>query len=153
MGLDVQGAHEPESDDPTIRDDDRLYRRLSDSSPNMIATDALTGVRRPSSGAFKPDDDGVSVYRESLLQRDALTAADVVRSPQNLVVALPVGDVRAISPLGVRDDPWPVGIPDETHPRNAAHALINGWHGLSTGERRRRQRALAELVSLEFVYP
>lgn len=142
-----------DSDDPAIADDDRLYRRLSDSSPNMIAVDVLTGARRPSSGAFKPDDDGVSVYRESLLQRDSLEAVDVVRAPQNLVVALPVGAVRSIRPLGVRDDPWPTGIPDEDHPRNAAHALIKGWNGLSTGERRRRQRALAALPSIEFIYP
>lgn len=142
-----------DSDDPAIADDDRLYRRLSDSSPNMIAVDVLTGARRPSSGAFKPDDDGVSVYRESLLQRDSLEAVDVVRAPQNLVVALPVGAVRSIRPLGVRDDPWPTGIPNEDHPRNAAHALIKGWNGLSTGERRRRQRALAALPSIEFIYP
>jgi len=147
----VQGGGD--SDDPAIADDDRLYRRLSDSSPNMIAVDVLTGARRPSSGAFKPDDDGVSVYRESLLQRDSLEAVDVVRAPQNLVVALPVGAVRSIRPLGVRDDPWPTGIPDEDHPRNAAHALIKGWNGLSTGERRRRQRALAALPSIEFIYP
>gem|GEM_PF-2305848 len=151
MGLEVQGGGD--SDDPAIADDDRLYRRLSDSSPNMIAVDVLTGARRPSSGAFKPDDDGVSVYRESLLQRDSLEAVDVVRAPQNLVVALPVGAVRSIRPLGVRDDPWPTGIPDEDHPRNAAHALIKGWNGLSTGERRRRQRALAALPSIEFIYP
>jgi len=151
VGLEVQGGGD--SDDPAIADDDRLYRRLSDSSPNMIAVDVLTGARRPSSGAFKPDDDGVSVYRESLLQRDSLEAVDVVRAPQNLVVALPVGAVRSIRPLGVRDDPWPTGIPDEDHPRNAAHALIKGWNGLSTGERRRRQRALAALPSIEFIYP
>ncbi|MDA8281348.1 MAG: hypothetical protein M0Z63_13195 [Actinomycetota bacterium] len=151
MGLDVQGDRE--SDDPAIADDDRLYRRLSDNGPNMIAVDVLTGALRPSSGAFKPDDDGVSVYRESLLQRDSLTPADVVRAPQNLVVALRVGAVRSIRPLGVRDDPWPAGIPDEDHPRNAAHALIKGWDGLTTSERRRRQKALAELPSLEFIYP
>jgi hypothetical protein len=151
VGLEVQGGGD--SDDPAIADDDRLYRRLSDSSPNMIAVDVLTGARRPSSGAFKPDDDGVSVYRESLLQRDSLEAVDVVRAPQNLVVALPVGAVRSIRPLGVRDDPWPTGIPNEDHPRNAAHALIKGWNGLSTGERRRRQRALAALPSIEFIYP
>ena len=151
MGVDVQGGGA--SDDPSIDDDDRLYRRLSDNGPNMIAVDVLTGDRRPTSGAFKPDDDGVSVYRESLLQQASLSAADVVRAPQNLVVALPVGAVRSIRPLGVRDDPWPTRIPDEDHPRNAAHALINGWDGLSTSERRRRQKALAELPSLEFIYP
>lgn len=151
MGFDVQSADE--SDDPSIEDGDRVYRRLSDNGPNMIAVDVLTGTRRPTSGAFKPDDDGVSVYRESLLRRGSLTAVDVVRAPQNLVVAVPVGAVRSIRPLGVRDDPWPTGIPDEDHPRNAAHALIKGWNGLSRGERKTRQRKLADLTTLEFIYP
>lgn len=52
-----------------------------------------------------------------------------------------------------RDPGWPTGIPDEDHPRNAAHALIKGRDGLSTSERRKRQRALAELPSLELIYP
>jgi len=119
----------------------------------MIAIDALTGLRRPSSGAFKPDDDGVSVYRESRLIENELTAADVVRAPQNLVVAITVADVRSIPPLGVRDDPWPVDIPDEEHLRNAAHALIVGWNGLTRSERRRHQQQLTECPSLEFIFP
>lgn len=139
-------------DDANIPDNEALYRRLSDDSPNMVVVDALSGVRRPSSGAFKPDDDGVSVYRESVLQGRGLTAADVVVRPGNLVVSLPVRAVRAIS-LGVSDDPWPRDIPDPDHPRNAAHALIIGWDGLGKSARRQRQRALSELPSLRFVFP
>jgi hypothetical protein len=33
----------------------------------MLAVDVVTGERRPTSGAFKPDADRVSVYRQSLL--------------------------------------------------------------------------------------
>ena len=139
-------------DDASIPDDEELNRRLSDESPNMVVVDALSGARRPSSGAFKPDDDGVSVYREGVLRSRGLTAADLVVRPGNLVVSLPVGAVRAIS-LGVRDDPWPRGIPDPDHPRNAAHALIVGWDGLGKSARRQRQRALSELPSLRFVFP
>ncbi len=137
----------------TIPDDDSVYRRLSDSSPNMVSEDSLTGERRPSSGAFMPDDDGVSVYRESKLQEAGLGAADVVRSPLNLVVSIEVGDVRSVPPLGVWDDPWPQGIDEPEHPRNAAHALIVGWEGLSRNQSRERQRALTKLPSLRFIYP
>lgn len=140
-------------DDPSIPDNDRLLRRLSDSGPNMVAVDTVTHDRRPTSGAFKPDEDGVSVYRESVLSTSGLGAADVVRAPMNLVVSLEVADARAITPLGVRNDPWPSDIPEPDHPRNAAHALIVGWDGLSTGERRRRQQKLTKAPSLRFIYP
>lgn len=118
----------------------------------MLAIDAVTGQRRPSSGAFKPDADGVSIYRASRLAATGLGVVAVVRDPWNVVVALGVGDVRAV-PLGVRDDPWPDDIDEPEHPRNAAHALITGWQGLGKNERRRRQRALAEAPSLRLVYP
>ena len=116
-------------------------------------TDAITGEKRPSSGAFKPDEDGVSVYLESILIDNRLTVSDIVSRPNNLVVAIEVGDVRLIPPLGVHRDPWPSNIPDEHHPRNGAHALIVGWSDLSTSSRKDRQRQLAACRSLEFIYP
>lgn len=119
----------------------------------MVAIDAVTGVRRPTSGAFKPDEDGVSVYREARLRMAGLGTGDVVRSPINVVVSLGVGDMRSIQPLGVRDDPWPPDIDEPDHPRNVAHALIIGWDGLTRGERRQRQQALTRLPSVRFVYP
>ncbi len=142
--------------DPTsIPDDDRVLRRLSDDRPSMVYVDPLTNQRRPSSGSFavKKDEDGLSVYREQVLSQNGLTAAAVVTSPTNLVVALEVHDIRSIRPLNVRDDPWPTDIPDTTHPRNAAHALITGWQGLSRSERKERQNALVNAPSLRFVYP
>jgi hypothetical protein len=42
----------------------------------------------------------------------------------------------------VRDDPWPQGIQDEYHPRNAAHALIVGWNEISKSARKKYQRYL-----------
>lgn len=142
-----------EGDDPAISDDDSVLRRLSDSGPSMLRIDVATGERRPTSGAFKPDQDGVSVYRESLLTARNLTSADLVRSPLNLVIGLDIGDIRSTARLGVRDDPWPADIDDPQHPRNAAHALIVGWSGLTKSQRRERQRALATLPSLRFAYP
>jgi hypothetical protein len=139
--------------DGTVPDDDAVYRRLSDSGPNMVSIDVGTGLRRPSSGAFKPDEDGVSVYRDSVLRAAGLSPVDLVRAPQNLVVIVTVSDVRSIPPLDVRDDPWPPSVPDAGHPRNGAHALIVGWDGLSTSERKRRQREIVRLPSMRFVHP
>lgn len=137
-------------DDPRIPDTDALYRRLSDSRPSMVAVDLETGARRPSSGAFKPDEDGVSVYRRGLLTVTGLGPDDVVRHPLNLVVSVDVRDVRSIG-LGARDDPWPSDIDEPDHPRNAAHALITGLERLSRGERKHRQKALVALPSITFV--
>jgi hypothetical protein len=117
----------------------------------MIAVDLKTQERRPTSGAFKPDSDGVSVYRKSKLDAAGLTANDLVRAPQNMVISLGVGEVRTLAQLGVRDDAWPEEIADPSHPRNAAHALIVGWNGLSKAQRLERQRSLTQLPSLRFV--
>lgn len=152
MTGEVQPANLP-SDDPAIEDHDSVLRRLSDAGPSMVAVDVITGERRPTSGAFAPDADGVSVYRESRLRAIGMTAADLVKSPQNLVVALGIGEIRSLAQLGVRDDPWPADIVDAEHPRNAAHALITGWAGLSRSERRERQRTLTRLPSLRFLHP
>lgn len=119
----------------------------------MVTVDSLTGTRRPSSGSFKPDHDGVSVYRKRRLQEAGLSAADVVKAPINLVASLLIGEIRSLPPLGVRDDPWPLGIDDPTHPRNAAHALIVGWTGMGVSDRRRLQKSLVSLPSLRFIYP
>jgi hypothetical protein len=148
----VDPAPEPHS---SVPDDDAVYRRLSDSSPAMVYVDPLTGDRRPTTGAFavKPGEDGLSVYREQLLAASGLTAAHVVTAAQNLVVSLAVRDIRSTPPLDVRDDPWPVDVPEPAHPRNGAHSLIVGWDELSRSERRARQLALVNAPSLQFVYP
>jgi hypothetical protein len=142
----------PAGDDPTISDAELLYRRLSDSGPNMIAVDLLTGEQRPSTGAFKPDPDGISVYRDSAMKEEGISVADLVTRPGNLIVSLSVGDVRSIW-LGVRDDKWPADVPDPEHPRNAAHALIIGAETLGKHEQKRRLRELVAVPSLTFVYP
>jgi hypothetical protein len=147
----VEGSSGPDPlDDPKIPDSDALFRRLSDSGPSMVAVDLETGERRPTSGAFKPDDDGVSVFRRGLLQAAGLGPDDIIKRPWNLVVSVEVGDVRSIG-LGARDDPWPSDIDEPQHPRNAAHALIVGLERLGRNERRRRQKALVALPSVTFV--
>ncbi len=132
---------------------DHVFRRVANGSPDMVVIDAVTGVRRPSTGAFKPDDDGISVYLKFVLALSGLSAAAVAVRPENLVVEVPIAAVLEIKPLEVRPDPWPTDIPDAAHPRNAAHALIVGWNGLSKGQRKERQNALVSLPSLRWVHP
>lgn len=90
-------------DEAAIPDSEVLYRRLSDDSPNLVVVNLETGARRPSSGAFKPDEDEISVYRHQLLSDAGLGPDALLRDPLNLVVAVAVGEVRSIH-LGVRDD-------------------------------------------------
>lgn len=130
-----------------VTDDESIYRRLSSSGPSMICIDSLTGEERPTSGSFMPDDDGVSVYRLVTLEALGLTWRDVVKTRWNRVVELEVSGVRAITPLDVLSDSWPHGVDEPAHPRNAAHALITGWAGLSKNERHRRAQGLAQIAS------
>ncbi len=118
----------------------------------MVAVDQATGERRPSSGSFKPDADGVSVYQESVVRAHGLGPADLVRSSLNLVVEVLVGELRTIE-LDVQPDPWPGDTDDPNHPRNAAHALIVGMEQLAKKARLNKQRALVRLASIRFAYP
>jgi len=150
----VTEAGEPScvGDDPAIPNDEALYRRLSRENPDQYAVDQETGKRWPTSAAFmpKPQEDGLSVYRRMKLEAAGLGASAVATRPEHIVFGMETGDVRAIK-LGVRDDAWPPGIPDEEHPRNGAHALIVGWGGMTRGEIKRRARELAKLPSLKLV--
>lgn len=139
-------------DDPGISNDEVLYRRLSRENPDQYAVDRETGKRWPTSAAFmpKPQEDGLSVYRRTRLAAADLDASAVATRPEHIVFGMEAGDVRVIK-LGIRDDAWPRGIPDADHPRNAAHALIVGWEGMTRGEIKRRARELAKLPSLRLV--
>lgn len=131
-----------------IPDEEVLYRRLSDDSPNMVTIDKATGLRRPSSGAFKPDEDGISVFRDSVLRKRELSAEVLAdRSLGQLIASIRVGQVRQ-GDMGVRDDPWPPGVPDPSHPKWEAHALIVGFEQLSKNDRIRKQRLLASQATL-----
>lgn len=140
-------------DDPSIPDSETLYRRLSRENPNMYAVDEETGERRPTSAAFKPrpNEDGLSVYRDSKLAEVGLDASAVATAPEHIVFGVSTGEVRSIK-LGVRDDAWPSGVPEPDHPRNGAHALIIGWQGLTRGETGRRARDLTRLPSMRLAY-
>ncbi len=152
----TQGPEPPAlpDDDPNIPDDEVLYRRLSYDNGAWVVKHAVTRQRvRPTSGAFNPDPDGVSVFRHACLLAllPPLGPSDLVVSPENVVVGFTVGDVRSLN-LGVKDDPWPIDVPDPDHPRNAAHALIIGLNGLGRNARSRQQKLLAEVPSMKFVH-
>ena len=133
-----------------IADEVELLRRLSDRGPSMLVTDQVTGMQRPTSGAFRPDKDGLSVYRHDRLADNKLTVADVIRHPQNVVAALAAGEIRAMEDLAIVDDPYPnAGTPDD-HPRDVAHALVVGWATLSKNQRIRKQKAMSTLARLIF---
>ena len=120
-------------DDSSISDDEILYRRIAHyGSGDLVAVDAITGHRRPSSGAFKSDNDGISVYLDGVLSEVALGPQDLVVRRRTQVVAFRAAVPRQLS-LGVVRDAWPTGTDDDNHPRNAAHAPIVGswpqWKG------------------------
>jgi hypothetical protein len=142
-------------DDPSIPDDEILYRRLSyDHDQAWVVRDLVTGQRvKPASGAFKPDADGVSVFRHSLLAElePPLGAANLVVAPENAVVGFTVEDLRSLL-LGVKDDQWPGDVRDPKNPIYAAHALIKGLSELGTKERKRRQKQISELPSMTFAH-
>lgn len=120
---------------------DRLFRRISKSGDtNMLLTDEATGNRMVSSGAFVMDEDGCSVYIESLLLAEELGPEALVDEPQNVVISVTVETVIAAD-LGVHPDPLPVGPGD--HRRNAAHGLIKNIKGLTKKPEYRARKALA----------
>ena len=93
--------------DDSVDDDETLLRRIPDlGRADFFPLDQATGERRLSSGAFTPDDDGISVYRELLLSRADLGSQAVVRDPLNAVPALPAATVRGVD-LDVVPDPQP----------------------------------------------
>lgn len=142
-------TQEPEPEQPALPEDDLgipndeiLYRRLSYDNGDWIVRHLVTKQRvRPTSGAFNPDPDGLSVYRDTrlLVLVPPLGPADLVAGPESVVVGFTVGDVRSLR-LGVKDDPWPVDVPDPEHPRNSAHALITGLNALGKNARIRQQK-------------
>lgn len=133
--------------DSLVGSDEVIYRLLF---ANWVSVDKLTGERRPSSAAFEPDEDGLSVYREAILIRSGLSAGDLTRSPDDPVVGFTAGDVRGVG-LDVLADPWPKDVPDLDHPKHGAHALITGLNGLGSKQQLRLRRALAKVPSMKFV--
>lgn len=110
-------------DDPSISDDDYVYRRIARDPVNTKQEG--DGVRA-SSAAFEDKDDGISVFLESVM------AGRGLRMPADVVHGKPVGrfvvarlSVRELRDLdcGITRDPDPPG--EAPHPCNPAHALVH----------------------------
>jgi hypothetical protein len=141
-----------DADDLSIPDDEIVYRRLSYSGGAWVQRDSDGKLLRPVSGGFQPDDDGLSVFRRSILQaqQPPLGPDLVALRSGDIVVGFTVGDVRTLH-LGVRDDAWPQDVMDPDHPRYVAHALIVGWHSLGKKRRIAIQKQLCVAASMDFV--
>lgn len=110
----------------------------------MWALNQESGARRPSSGAYKPDADGLSVYMLGVLTAHRLPVSAVRARDDDAVYGHEVADLYALA-LSLRPDPYPAGVPDPAAPRHVAHALVLGWPE-NEKARRRLQRRLAELA-------
>ncbi len=128
-------------DELGIADDEILLRRVKRDKPDMFKTDSATGLQRPSSAAFIVHDDGISVYRNLILNNLGLIPQTIL-APTEIVVSLTATHVRECDGLEVKSDPWPRGIQDD-HPEDAAHALIIGWRDLPRNRQKNHQRHLA----------
>jgi len=130
-----------------VADDEVIYRLLFS---DWVSIDKITGLRRPSSAAFKPDEDGLSVYREEILIRDGLSASDLTRNADDPVVSFTSADVRSLG-LDVHVDALPPDVPDPEHPKHAAHALIIGLNEFGSSAQLRKRKEMAKLPSMKFV--
>jgi hypothetical protein len=104
--------------DPEIKDDEWLYRRVPTRPDFFQQFDLRTGERILGRGAFQFDDDGMSVYRESLIKIHNLTLRQVRRSTEFLLCKFTVGQIRELE-AGVVDDPDP-----DDDPIGVAHASV-----------------------------
>lgn len=151
-------AYTPLTPGVSIDNSDAVIRRIAHTRPDMMTTDRITGKRRPSSGAFKPDVDGVSVYSRDGLGKCGLEPSAVRRNEENALATVPVSQITHLAfdripgaKLTVVGDPWPEHEnPIHKHARDAAHCLIQGMEGLSTGERKAFQTELAKLSVVSF---
>ncbi len=131
------------ADDASIEDDDIALRRVFDAHKiNFVKVDAVTHERRASSAAFRFDDDGMSVYLNSILQQRNLDAQAVITQPFNAVAGVTVRSIRQLQ-IGITRDPYPASEPDPTHVRHAAHCLITVAAGRSNNDVRKLCQALA----------
>lgn len=139
-----------------VENDETLFRRLPDpgiTGTKFVVIDAQTGLPRPTSAAFSPTVDGVSVYRQGVLAEHGMDASHCATATAGEVVGFQTGEVREVGTLDVVPDAWPPDVEDPGQMRNAAHALIIGWDLMGKRDRDRARRALAKLPSMTWAHP
>ncbi|GGO47560.1 hypothetical protein [Streptomyces lasiicapitis] len=135
------------SEEQEIPGGDLLWRRVNIKQPCMMRYDSVTQEELgPSSAAFKPHDDGTSVYVRRILDECEVGLAEVSENSHDSIWELESKSVRD-QDLDVISDAWPQDVPDPGHLRNAAHALIVGWEGLGRKQVDKKAKALARLAS------
>jgi len=138
----------PSTDDLCINGEDLVFRRIAHAdSVDMVTVDQVDGSRRPSSGVFIANEDGLSVYLSMILAHFALGPEALLRAPNNAVLSLAVSVLRSHG-LGVVPDAWPSDTDDPKHLRNAAHALVTGIDRFGSKAERRVRQALARSATL-----
>ena len=105
-------ADDPPQDDPTILDDDRLFRRVR---PNQLIPES-DGSQRPSSAVFKTPE--LSVNIESLMVQQGRPPEDThTRYPGEYLTSITARMVRAYNhPIVKATEP----------PNDPAHGLVLG---------------------------
>jgi hypothetical protein len=100
-----------------INDDEPLLRRAP-NRPEYIAIDVLTGEARMTMAALKFDPDGISVYRQQVLQTLGLDPADIRTKPDQYVFAFTAEAVREVPG-------WDVAFTPESCPEvERAHSSV-----------------------------
>lgn len=148
-----------------LSDADGVLRRALSTNPDLVVRDQVTGSRRLSSAAFKPDpsDNGVSVYSTAALEADGLDRRLICFDGAHVLAEASVRQIHGLRltegqldeaqretiRLDVRSDPFPDGKDDDSPAHEVAHALVVGWVGLSKNQRRDFQKQLTNVFVLE----
>jgi hypothetical protein len=114
------------------------HRRVH-HQPQMLAVDQASNlVKGPSSAAFMPDSDGLSVYLDGRLVELGLGPSNIRTAESQVVAGLSAETITSL-------DLWLVADPEKDGPQplGQAHALIKGWEELSGKQRKRTARELA----------
>lgn len=103
---------DPRQDDPTIRNDDRLFRRVQ---PNWLIPEP-DGSQRPSSAVFKAPE--LSINIESLMIQQG-------RAPEDTLTKYPGEYLTAVTAGQVRVYKHPI-VKETEPPHDPAHGLVLG---------------------------
>lgn len=131
--------------DLTIPDEDWLYRRVPRTNHFYDHIDLITHERRLGRGAFRFDDDGMSVHRHALVIRHHLTARQLRRDDKADLWRFQVGNARKLD-AGVVDDPDPYDPPI-----GVAHASVRCHPEIRPPKKKRDTIARGLIAVAEFV--
>lgn len=109
-----------------------LHRRIYRTPQQLVIDQETRRVTGPTSAAFEPDDDGLSVYLESRLTILGLGPKDTRINSSQVVAALDEPVLRLHS-LELKPDPELI---EDPQPAGQAHALVQGWPSSRKGAKK-----------------